>query len=197
MVPLLTAFSAMTIQYSGTSNGQSINYTASYNVVYSSSSTIKVDVNYAAGSTSEALTAYILKTNGTIFAVDEAGYNITGTEGQDIVIGTFAGFIIEIDTSQSLPVYTSVSGIQDTGTSSVTIGSSTFSVTNYALSGPSVTVNTCSGSSDLTAFSLSVGTPSGSNYKLITTLNEAGSFTSDGTTSNVNFTMKVTSLTVG
>ena len=197
MVPLLTTFSAMTLQYNGSSNGQSFNGTSSYNVVYASASTIKVNVNYNAGSQSEALTAWILRSNGTFIAVDTSGTNITGIAGQGIAEGTFAGFIIEIESGQSLSSLTSTSQFHSTGTSTVTLGPTKMTVTNYAANAFPMTVTTCTGSTSLTAFSLSAGTPPGTSFQLITSFREAGSSTFSGQTSSVNYVLAVTSVTVG
>lgn len=185
----------MTLQYSGTANGQSINYTASYNVLYATSSTIKVNLTYSSSSGTESITAW-LSTSGTVIAAEEDGYNLTGSEASGMVVGLFAGFVVEVEAGQSIPYYSSTSQWESTGTSTVTIGTTGFTVTNYQFSSYPVTVTTCSGTSTLTAFSLSIGTPPGTTYQVVTTLNEAGSTTVNGQTENFDFTLTLTSLTV-
>lgn len=200
VVPLLDAFSAMTVTYNGTSNGQSFSEQGSYAVVYSSATTIKVTITTtfqtsSSSSGSETLTAWILK-NDTVVAIDEAGYNLTGSEGQTVMTGLFAGFVFEVDAGQSLGSYTSSSFATKTGTSQVTLGGHTFTVTDYALSGSTQTISICGSSDTYTKFDLSVGTPSGTNYPLITSFSEAGTFNDNGQATTESASVQITALTI-
>jgi hypothetical protein len=158
-------------------NGQTDTVTASYTVVYHSSTTYKVMLTESANGQSEpASTVYILN-NGTAIAVDEAGYNFTGSTLSSIlpegVAGLFAGFSEEIAFGNQLSTYTSSSYFKATGTSTVTIGPSTFTVTNYVANSLPENLSSCGVSETLTAYSMSIGTPTGSSYPLVTSMNIA------------------------
>ncbi len=188
----------MTISYSGIYNGTNgptpINYTASYNVVSSSSSQIVVNLTYKTINISETTTATIA-TNGTVLFIEVNGTSIPVSFGYDEVIGLFSGFIIEIENAQSLQVFSS-SQFQSTGTSDVTIGTVSITVTNYVASSYPVSFTYCGGSETLTKFAMSSGTPSGASVPIVTYLNFVGTSTSNGKTTSINFTLKVTGLMV-
>lgn len=183
----------MSVDINGTSGSNSINATASYNVVYVSSTTIKVDVNYQSSAATEALTVWV-GLNGTIVGVNAFGSNLTGTEGSDLTVGLFFAFVIEADTSTSVPYFNASSQWESVGTSQVTLGPTTMTVTNYQFSSYPVTITSCGGQSEtFTGFSVSIGTPPGTSYQLITKLYEAGTFS--GTQGE--YSIEITSVTVG
>ena len=194
----------MTVSYNGTSDGQAFYVSADYTVAYASATTLKVSVAYdtqASTSTvyAEQLTAWVLR-NGTILAVytpsaGSTGANLTGTTGQQFVLGVFAGFFAEANDGQSLVDYTSSSSVHSTGTSKVTLGPTTMTVTNYVSTGIDTISNTCT-SDSLQSLSLSVGKPAGSGFDLITHLVESGSFTSGGTTTTGTVELQIESVTV-
>ena len=173
MIPLLQAYSALSLTFNGVSGGQTFNETSSYSTNYVSSTTYSISLTTSISSNggtpqSSTSTIWILK-NGTTIAVDEDGYNLTGTEGVAITTGFFAGFYEEVDIGGQLNTYTASSYFHSTGTSTVTIGPSTFKVTNYAANTLPETFTTCGvGSTTLTQYTLSVGTPGGSSYPLVT-----------------------------
>lgn len=201
----------MTLEYNGTtstsgSTAQSFNVTESYNTVYVSSTTYKIDMNIvetsASGGESIAYTVWILK-NGTISAIyysveGTTGFNLTGSEAQSSGVGAFAGFIAQIEASQELNIYTASNYFHSTGTSSVTIGPTTMTVTNYAANTLPVTVNNCNGTSTtLTAYALSVGTPPSASAPLVTYEHFAGTTTeSNGQIETFNVVIQVTSITL-
>ncbi len=182
----------MSVNINGTSGNNSVNATASYNVVYVSSSTIKVDVNYQTSQGTEALTVWV-NLNGTVVGVNDNGYNLTGSEGSDMTVGLFFAFVIEADTSTSIPYFNASSQWESVGTSQVTLGPTTMTVTNYQFSSYPVTITSCSSSETFSAFSVSIGTPPGTSYQLITKLYEAGDFS--GTQGE--YSIEITSITVG
>lgn len=193
---------------SGTSSSTSSSFVESYTTDYVSSTTYKVTLNLnsssgSSSSSAESLgyTAYVLK-NGTVDAVTIAeggqNFNLTGSEASSESAGVFAGFILQLEYASNLGAFTSVSSFHTTGTSTTTIGSNTFKVTNYAANSLPETITNCDGStSNLTAFSLSVGTPNGATVPLITTAHIAETTTaSGGSTSSSDVTLKVTSFTL-
>jgi len=86
------------------------------------------------------------------------------------------------------------------GTSPVTFGTKTFTLTNYAANSLPETVPTCDGASlTLTTASMSIGAPSGVNYKFPFDVNVVGSSTGglSGTgTTTFTITSQITSMTV-
>jgi len=197
VIPLLSSYPSMKISLSGTSNSKPINLTESYNVNSKTSSQYNVSLTYS-GNVSVTL-GVVISTNGSILSIN---FNGTGTVTSppsyynEEASALFSGFIFEIDYSDSLYNYTQALSFHPTGTSTVTIGSVSIPVTTWAANSLPVTVDECAGSSTLTSFSLSEGTPAGASVPLVTYFSFAGTSTSDGTTSNVAFTIQVEGLTV-
>jgi len=194
---LLSAFSALKLDYNVASGTASENLTESYTTVYASPTTFKVNVASAVNGENTTATVWILKSNGTALAIDEAGANLTGPIGQDMVIGLFAGFSAEVEAGAQLSTYAASQYFHSTGTASVTLGTSTFTVTEYAANTLPETVSSCSlAPTTLTSFALAVGTPKGSSYELVTSMTFGESSTSGGVTTTTDVSVQVVSLTV-
>jgi hypothetical protein len=205
VIPLLKAYSSMTVQASGSSStsGSSssspstYSYTESYTTNYVSSTTYKVTITLAEGSTNVTEIVWLLK-DGTAVAIDISGFNLTGSQAQGALVGVFAGFTLQIQADSLITEYTSTSFFHSTGTSTVSIGPTKVSVTNYAANNLPETVTYCGNSpTTLTAFSFSVGTPQGSSTALVTNENIAGSDIVNGQTETFNYVLQVTSITIG
>jgi hypothetical protein len=182
--------------YNGTSDGQTYNTTASYITVYASSTTYKINMTYIGNNQNLTMPIWILK-NGTVLAIDESGQNITGLIGNQLIMSYFAGFAIESEVAAQLSSYTASAYFHSAGTTSVTIGPSTFTVTNYTANSLPETFTPCGGATiSLSTYSLSVGTPTGANAPIVTSLQFAGSETSGGQTSSISYVIKLTSITV-
>jgi hypothetical protein len=165
-------------------------------VIYRSTTTIKVNSTFTAAGNSEQTTLWILK-NGTVLAVNIAGQNITGAETSGVLEGSFAGFYEEIDIGQQQSFYSTDSQyFHSTGSSSVTIGLNTLTVTNYALNSLPETVDSCGTLTNYTAFALSIGTPSGTSFPIVTNLQFAGTSTVNGAQNSFNVTEQVTAFLV-
>jgi len=165
--------------------------------VYASATTFKVILNFQGNGENMNSTAWILRSNGSAIAINEAGTNVTGTFVSEMTIGLFAGFSAEISAAAQLPTYTDSQYFHSAGTSSVTLGTNTFTVTNYVANTLPQTITPCNGSpSTLTNFSLSVGTPTGSNTRLVTDMQIAGTSSVGGVSQSYTTTIKVISLTV-
>jgi hypothetical protein len=189
----------MQLKYNLTSGVTRSNLTESYTRIYASATTYKVStVTSANGQTTPAETAWILK-NGTVLAISVAGQNLTGTLAQQMIISVFAGFSAEVQAGSQLSTYTANQYFHSTGTSSVTVGSSTFTVTNYAANTLPQTITDCltGTTTNLTAYKLSVGTPTGTSYKVVTFMQLAGSSTVNGQPTSFNYVIQIVSLTVG
>ncbi len=183
-------------------NGIVSNFTASYSVVSVNSTTYEVNVIDILPSQTYSTTVWLLK-DGTVVALDLAGHDFTGTSASTFFQKYFSPWETELAFGQKILTYVSSSYFRSTGTSSVTLGPTTFTVNNYAPSSLPETIPGCNGASiTLTSGSnFSVGTPSGSTYPLITYINAVGSGTvisSSGTPTAIayNFTAQITSVTV-
>jgi hypothetical protein len=184
---------------SGTSSSSptSYSFSESYNTIYVSSTTYKVSVTTVEGGQNIVETVWILK-DGTAVAVNFAGQNFTGSNAQQFLVGVFAGFTLQIQADSEIGFYTAQNYFHSTGTSTVSIGPTQVSVTSYSANTIPETITGCDGSTTtLTTFSFSVGTPQGSTTPLVTNEHFQGSDTSsNGQTTNFNYVLQVTSITV-
>jgi hypothetical protein len=155
-----------------------------------------VNTTFGSGATSQEMTAWILK-DGTTLAVNVLGQNFTGPTANSFITGAFAGFYQEIEVGQQQSFYSSASQFfHSTGTSSVTIGANKVTVTNYAANSLPETVEACGSTSTYTAFSLSIGTPSGTSFPIVTSMHFAGTSTVNGSPSSFDISIQVTSFTL-
>jgi len=203
-VPLLSQYSAMTIQGSGisnagTSSASSYNVTSSYTTIYHSSTTYKVGVTFVSGGETATYTIWV-QNDGTVVAVaiTAGGYSIneTGSQAQGLVTGAFAEFTLQVQLESQINYYTNNSFFHSTGTSTVQIGGTSVSVTNYAANNLPETVNECGDITTLTAYSFSIGTPHGATLPLVVSVHIAGSDVINGQTENFDYSALVTSITV-
>jgi len=168
-------------------------FTLSYSVVYVTPTTYKVDVNYVA-TKSHPFTAWLLK-NGTTLAIYNGQVNETGAQASSDVQNYFGEFASVQGFVQEQSLYSNL--FRSNGNSTVTIGTQTFTVTNYVTYTLPETIQLCNGETDtLTAYNLSEGTPSGSSFELPTYVNIAGTATENGTTTPFSFTVNITAFTV-
>jgi hypothetical protein len=177
-----------------------MNETASFNVVYRSATTDKVTTTFNTGTENASETAWILK-NGTTIAVyisaGAQGFNETGSEANTMIVGVFAGFYEEIEIGGNQGLYAAESQyFHSTGTSVVTIGGSQVTVKNYVANSANEVVNVCGSSSTYTNFALAIGTPSGTNFPIVTSLAIAGSTTENGSPTNFNYSLHLTAFQV-
>jgi len=192
LIPWLNAYPSMTLSFNGNTSTMttSRSFTYSYSVVYVTSTTYKVDGDYVS-TTSHQFTAWLLK-NGTALAVEIGQHNDTGAQAASDVQTYFGGFASIQGFLQEQSLYSNL--FRTNGTSTVTIGTQTFTVTNYVAVTLPETIQLCNGEADtLAAYNLSEGTPSGSTIELPTYANIAAS-TSNGT--HFAFTVEITAFTV-
>jgi hypothetical protein len=190
----------MTIQGNGSSSTGSstpstYSYSESYMVNYVSASTYKVTITEAEAGQNLVATTWILK-NGTAIAIDIAGENLTGSEASGMSVGLFSGFILQIQEDAQISLYTGQSFFHSTGTSTVTIGSTSVKVTNYAANTLPETISSCGTNTTLTAYSFAVGTPQGAGAPLVTYEHFAGSDIVNGQTTTFSYYSQVTAITV-
>ena len=136
--------------------------------------------------------------SGQVLAVNEEGFNITGSEAQEAAVGALVGFTLQIQADSEIGQYTNTSYFKSAGTSTVDIGTTQVKVTTYQANTLPETFNDCNGgTTTLTAFSFEVGTPQGANTPLVVYEHIAGSDTANGQTSTYTYTLQVTAVTVG
>ena len=193
VLPFFQSLSGMQVQYNGTSNGSSYNVVSSYNVIYASTSggvtTYKVFISFNDGSSATNATAWV-QSNGNVVALDFAGYNETGSMAGAALVGLMTPFTLEANYLGYIQVYTGTF-YHSAGTSSVTLGTTTMTVTNYQANSLPETFSECGYTGTLDQFAMSVGTDPGTSFTLVTYLHISG--TSDGTTGT--FDIRVVSVT--
>jgi hypothetical protein len=147
----------------------------SFAVVYRSATTIKLKAIAGSIANPERMTAWILKGDGSTLAADVAGQNLTGPTTEVVTTPVFDGLYQEIVDAQSQSLYSDPSqGFHSTGTTSVAIGTNAVTVTNYAANSLPEFLSACGTVSTYTAFSLSVGMPSGTTFPIATSFHFAG-----------------------
>lgn len=193
------SFSSMGFSVRGNTSGTPLSVSMNYTVVYDSSTTYKVNVDYLNGTVLTAVTIWVDK-SGNVQALYMDGHNhtrsATVTSRVDSLlapIATYSQFASEVTSSMSY--------FRATGTSTVTIGTNTFEVTNYTTNTPSVSIESCSGVSYLLSkYVLLVGTPTGSSSQIMPYMEIAGSITTVSTSGQVTipfeFTVQITELTL-
>jgi hypothetical protein len=163
--------------------------------VYASPTTYKVSITDVTPANTYLTTAWLLK-DGTVIGLVINGHNLNASASTSFQ-KYFSLWEKALGYAQLIESYTPTSYLKSTGTSTVTLGPSAFTVTNYSATSPPETIPGCNGdSTTLTAGSFSVGTPSGSSYPLVTYFDAAGSKTASGSTETFSFIGQMTSVTV-
>ncbi|MGA2664118.1 MAG: hypothetical protein ABSF83_04165 [Nitrososphaerales archaeon] len=202
----LYSYSGMVVVYNETSQSStgtqsSGNIQQSYSLEYASATTYKVSITLENSShVIGQYDAYVLR-NGAVAAITETvsgqNINITGSEANEFASGIFAGFVFQADIIDNLGTYTATNFFHSTGTTTVSIGAYTFSATTYQANNLPETITNCDGTTTaLTAFSLTVGTPTGATSPLAVSAHYAGSTTVDGATTTTSVYVHVTEVTV-
>ncbi len=195
LVPQLNAYPSMTLSFSGNTSTmtKSRTFSFTYTVAAVTSTTYTVNMQYVANKTHQ-FTAWLLK-NGTTLAISSPKGNITGAQASSEVQEYFADVASVLGFVQDQSTYSNL--FHSNGTSTVTIGTSTFTVTNYVANSLPETIQRCSGeTTTLTAYNLSEGIPSGSSSELPTYVDIAGSTTVNGATTPFAFKVQITAFTV-
>ena len=193
ILPFFQSLKGMEVVYNGTDSNGSYNLDSKYTVIYADTSggvtTYKVFIDFNDGTADENATAWV-QSNGNVLAVDIGGFNITGSTAGQTLVGFMAGFTLESTYLNTLEVYTG-SYFHSTGTSTVTLGSTTMTVTNYQANSLPETYSECGYTGTINDFAMSVGTVPGTSVTLVTHLHING--TENGDTSD--FSIRVVSVT--
>lgn len=101
---------------------------------------------------------------------------------------------IEETTVAQLSAYTGTN-FHTINTTTVTLGSVTMSVTNYGPNTTPVTFSYCGTTFTITSAVIQVGTVPGTHLALVTVIRFKGTLSGGGTSSNLDYVLKITSLT--
>jgi len=188
-------YTSLAISFQGTTNNKALTLDFSYSVVYKSATTYKVSINVVLNGKSHPYTLWDL-TNGTVLALlAPNGVNSTGSAASNTVLGYFS----DLETLDTLGLQsTNAAYFHSTGTSTVTIGTNSFTVTNYVANTTPETIQGCnnSGSGSLSNYSVNLGTPNGSSFELVVSATFAGSITDASGTRTFDITYQTTAFTI-
>ena len=154
------------------SNGtKTTNATLSYTVTSATGGIY--DVNFTISSSGGGGTTESYKVdsnNDSVLSATFSGYTIYGSEAKSIFDGSMSLFGLEYTFGGAINVYTSSQYFHSTGTTSMTYGTATFPVTTYVANSLPLSVDECGISSTISAYTLEVGTPTGTSLLFITYL---------------------------
>ena len=154
-------------------NGTNSTVSESYTVLYSSATTYKVNMTLTEdGYPSVNFTAWVL-TNGTAFAVDLSGQNMTGQQAADNYPLLALGFSEEMGVASQ-----AISGayspyLHETTSGTATFGPTTMNVVNYAAASLPFTVSACGETETFTAYSLQIGSATSGSQPILTDFTNA------------------------
>lgn len=112
-------------------------------------------------------------------------------------LGFVSGFYFEVvfGDNQSL-LANGTESIHSTGTSTVTIGGSHVTVTNYTGSASEQVAADCVNTESSASFALSIGTPVGASFPVVTNATLEESVTASGSTTTIDIKMQMTAFTL-
>ena len=194
LVGFFSAYSTMSFTFQGTKNGLQKDLNLSYAVVYYSSNTYKVNINYTINDKSKMGTLWILN-NGTILAGELNGKNYTGSTASTFVLNAFVDleniYLLALQASTITAYFHSV------GTSTTTIGTNSFTVTDYYANTTPETIQGCSDSSAIIdSYNVYLGTPNGSTLELVTSASFNVTLTTLSGSNVLDYQYQITGLTV-
>ncbi|MDA4124074.1 MAG: hypothetical protein OK438_01295 [Thaumarchaeota archaeon] len=203
LVEMFGNFSAMKVNSYGYSHNSTTgatyqyNGTSSYRVLYSpktGASAYKVNFTESIYNPSEAGMMWI-QPDGMIIAIYMSGHNSTGAVALGEAGLLTAPFPVVFQYGIALQAYLSFPGMHQINQTSLTLGPTTLTVTNYGISSPT---SFCNGSGVITnsRFLLQVGKVSGTTMTLVPLWSEAGAFyPATGGSLTYSSTLRITSVT--
>jgi hypothetical protein len=157
----------------GVNTALNVTLTESYNVIYKSATTYKVNVTtIGAGPTPVTFTAWVLK-NGTAVAIDDSGQNTTGSEAAglyELSMGAFSASIA-VPSEVSSGVFSPYFHEATKGTA--TFGTTEMDVVNYSANTLPFSVSGCGETATITAYSFQLGDLPPGSQQLLTFSNAA------------------------
>jgi len=194
LVGFFSAYSSMSFGFQGSKDGVQKDLNLSYTVVSQSSTTYEVNIDYTLNGNTKAGTIWIVN-NGTILAGELDGKNYTGATASTFVLDAFS----DLDTIYNLALQSSTipAYFHSVGTSTVTIGTNSFTVSDYVANMTPETIQGCSGSSAVVnTYNVYLGTPTGSSLELVTSANFSVALTTSSGTTTLDYEYQITALSV-
>jgi len=195
MFGFFSAFSSMGISFQGTKNGNNDDLNLTYNVIYTGP-TYKVSVTVLLNGATTPLTVWIQPSGNIVAFYDGSTQkNYTGSGA----INDFLAYFSDLENLQTFALLasTNTAGFHATGTSTATIGKSSFLVTNYVANTTPETVQICNTETVvLNAYNVNVGTPTGSGFEIVSSATFSAIETTSTGTTTLDYTYLVTALTV-
>jgi len=189
---LIKQFSAMEFKVSGTTGTQNTNETLGYLVTSASGGIYGVNITLTSLEGNETVSFVVDSNNATVLSATISGFTFHGSAAK-VDFDSFMGlFGLEETYQGAISVYTGPVNFHSTGTTSKTFGTATFDVTTYVANSLPLSLDTCGITSNITEYTLEVGTPLGTPLPFITYLHIAS--TSPNTE---DFTFQLVSMTVG
>jgi len=183
----------MSVSFQGTKNGTADNLNLTYAVVYTGP-TYEVNVTVLLNGATTPLTVWI-QPSGDIVAFYYNGKNYTGSAAAN----DFLDYFSDLENLQTfaLQASTNTAGFHSTGTSTATIGTNSFTVTNYVANTLPETIQICNTETVvLSTYNVNLGTPKGSGMEIVTSASFAAMDTNSTGTTTSDYTYQVTALTV-
>ena len=166
IAPLLGNFSAMSVHFYELRGQNSETINANYSVLQATSTGFKVAVTSNTTGTRTLPTARVLR-NGTVASASQAGYNFTGTQAEQLLLQSMNPLLLEVTQSALTPTPSEV-GATVTNQSTVTIGSTKVSASNYTSNELPVTMTACTTTQTVTKFAFQTGIVQGATFPLLT-----------------------------
>ena len=166
IAPLFGNFSTMSVHFYELRGQNSATVSANYSVLQATSSGFKVAVTSNSTGTRTLTTAQVLR-NGTVTSASQAGYNFTGTQAEKLLIQSMNPLLVEVTQSELTPTPSEV-GAMVTDQSTVAIGPTKVSASNYASNELPVTLTACGTAQTVTKFVFQTGTAQGTTFPLLT-----------------------------
>ncbi|HXW37427.1 MAG TPA: hypothetical protein VEJ36_05965 [Nitrososphaerales archaeon] len=190
-ISLIQTFSAIKFSITGTINGTAENSTISYTSTSMGGGIYNVTMTLASSGSTTSATFSIDASNSTVLSATIEGYTVTGSTAKSEFDAFMGLFGLQEYYSGEIGVFTDSSYFHSTGTKTETYGTTSFPVTTWVANSLPESIDFCGVNSDITAYTLSVGTPPGTTLQFITYLNFASS-----SPSNENITFQLVSMTV-
>jgi hypothetical protein len=194
-IALIQQFSAIEFKVSETNGTVTHNETLSYMVTSASGGIYNVNMSFASSTSSTTVTFAVDSNNNTVLSVSVSGQSLPKSYAKaefDALMGVFG---LQQSLGNQLSIFTDSAYFHSTGTSSMTFGQATFPVTTYVANTLPESFTSCGVTSNITAYTLQVGTPTGTSLLFITYLHFEGTSSSFSGTDNVTF--QLVSMTVG
>ena len=153
-------------------------------------------MTFGTSSTSGTTVTFVVDSNNnTVLSVSFSGQSLPKSYAKQEFDAFMGIFGLQEYYGNELSVFTSSAYFHSTGTTPMTFGTVTFPVTTYEANTLPESFTSCGITSNITAYSLEVGTPPGTSLQFITYLHFAGTSSSSSTAEDVTF--QLVSMTLG